>query len=78
MSLLSLEFRPLGSWRRAWPAIRAIRSVWMRYWRYRRRRRDLAELASMDDRSLRDVGLSRTEIRAAIWERMELPDRFEQ
>jgi uncharacterized protein YjiS (DUF1127 family) len=78
ISLSSIEFQRRSAWRHAWPVIRSIRSVWTRYRRYRRRRRDLAELASMDDRSLRDIGLSRTEIRAAIWEGTELPGRFDQ
>jgi uncharacterized protein YjiS (DUF1127 family) len=39
---------------------------WARYIRYRRRRRELAELALMDDRMLRDVGVNRFDIDAAI------------
>ena len=39
---------------------------WARYIRYRRRRRELAELAAMDDRALKDVGVNRFEIGAAI------------
>lgn len=38
---------------------------WARYLRRRRYRRDLAELSAMDDMMLKDVGVSRCEVRAA-------------
>jgi uncharacterized protein YjiS (DUF1127 family) len=50
-------------------AIRAATSVQMIWARYRRRRlraRELAELRAMDDMALKDIGISRLEIRAAI------------
>ncbi|MFO1111585.1 MAG: DUF1127 domain-containing protein [Bradyrhizobium sp.] len=49
--------------------MRAIGKVlfgWARYLRRRQVARDLAELWAMDDILLRDVGLSRSEVRAAI------------
>jgi uncharacterized protein YjiS (DUF1127 family) len=45
---------------------RAIHAVWRRYRRRRRYLRELGELSAMDDLSLRDVGISRCEVRAAI------------
>jgi uncharacterized protein YjiS (DUF1127 family) len=44
----------------------AIRTAWRRYLRRRRYLHELGELSAMDDMSLRDVGISRLEIRAAI------------
>ena len=48
---------------------RAIGKVllgWTRYLRRRRYRRDLATLSAMDDLMLRDIGISRCEIRGAM------------
>lgn len=39
---------------------------WARYLRRRQVRRDLAELSAMDDMLLRDVGVSRSQVRGAI------------
>jgi uncharacterized protein YjiS (DUF1127 family) len=75
MSLWSLEFQRASAWRYVWRATRAIRSAWTRYCRHQRLRRDLAQLATMDDLSLRDIGISRTEIRAAIREGTDLGAR---
>jgi uncharacterized protein YjiS (DUF1127 family) len=66
MSLSSLEFRHAGIARGWGYTSRAIQLLWMRYLRHRQLRRDLALLAAMDDFELRDIGLSRMEIRAAI------------
>jgi uncharacterized protein YjiS (DUF1127 family) len=44
----------------------AIRTAWRRYLRHRRYLHELGELSAMDDLSLRDAGISRLEIRAAI------------
>jgi uncharacterized protein YjiS (DUF1127 family) len=49
--------------------IRAIGRLllgWARYLRHRQRMRDLATLSAMDDLMLRDIGISRCEIRGAI------------
>ena len=62
----SLEFRRASAWRHAWQVSRAIRSAWTRYLHHRRRQRDLAQLAAMNDFELKDVGISRDQIRAAI------------
>ena len=72
---LSLEFQRASAWRHAWRASRAIRSAWMRYRRHQQLRRDLAQLAAMDDLLLRDIGISRTEIRAALREGTDLGAR---
>ena len=39
---------------------------WARYLRHRQRMRDLATLSAMDDLMLKDIGVSRSQIRAAI------------
>src|SRR5262245_31211333 len=54
---------------------RAIGSVllgWIRYLRHRQRMRDLATLSAMDDLMLRDIGISRCEIRGALESGAEL------
>ena len=68
MSLWSLEFPRAGTRRHMWRAIDAIRSAWMRYLRHRQRQRDLAQLAAMNDFELRDIGISRDQIHAALQE----------
>jgi uncharacterized protein YjiS (DUF1127 family) len=83
MSLSSLEFQRASAWRLisrqisrlVGRAARAIRSAWMRHRRHQQLRRELAQLAAMDDFSLRDIGISRTEIRAAIREGTNLEAR---
>lgn len=69
---------------RAMPAVRAeiryavlragrtIRSAWKNHLRRRRRQRDFAALVALDDMSLRDMGISRVEIRGAIRSRTDL------
>jgi uncharacterized protein YjiS (DUF1127 family) len=57
---------------------RAIGSLllgWTRYVRRRQLRRDLAELSAMDDMMLRDVGVSRSQVRGAIWSGTDLEPR---
>ena len=49
-------------------ARRTIRAAWRNHLLRRRRRRDFAVLVAMDDISLRDMGISRCEVRAAIRE----------
>ncbi len=72
---LSLEFQRASAWRHLWRASRAIRSALMRYRRHQQLRRELAQLAAMDDLWLRDIGISRMEIRAAIREGTDLISR---
>lgn len=72
MSLSSLELRRASLSHHVW---RAIRAAWMHYRRHRQIRRDLVQLAAMDDLSLRDIGISRMEIRAAIREGTDLGAR---
>jgi uncharacterized protein YjiS (DUF1127 family) len=68
MSLWSLEFQRADARRHMWRAIGVIRSGWMRYLRHRQRQRDLVQLAAMNDFELRDIGISRDQIRAALQE----------
>jgi uncharacterized protein YjiS (DUF1127 family) len=72
MSLWSLEFQRASGGRHGWWAVRAVRSVWMRYLRHRQRQLDLAQLAAMNDFALKDIGISRDQIRAAIQEGTDL------
>jgi|HubBroStandDraft_2_1064218.scaffolds.fasta_scaffold1004586_2 uncharacterized protein YjiS (DUF1127 family) len=72
MSLWSLEFRRASGWRHGWRVARAIRSAWMRYLRHRQRQLDLARLVAMNDFELRDIGISRDQIRAALLEGTDL------
>jgi len=51
---------------------RAIRAAWRRYLRRRRHLHELGELSAMDDLSLKDVGISRCEVRGAIRSRTDL------
>jgi uncharacterized protein YjiS (DUF1127 family) len=72
MSLWSLEFQRASGGRHVLRAVRAIRSAWMRYLRHRQRQLDLAQLAAMNDFALKDIGISRDQIRAAIQEGTDL------
>ena len=72
MSLWSLEFQRAGARRYGWWAVRAIRSAWTRYLRHRQRQLDLARLVAMNDFELRDIGISRDQIRAALLEGTDL------
>jgi uncharacterized protein YjiS (DUF1127 family) len=53
----------------------AIHAAWRRYLRHRRHLHELGELSAMDDLSLRDIGISRSEVRAAIQDRKDLMRR---
>jgi uncharacterized protein YjiS (DUF1127 family) len=53
----------------------AIHAAWRRHLRRRRYLHELAELSAMNDLSLRDIGISRCEVRAAIRERTDLMRR---
>jgi uncharacterized protein YjiS (DUF1127 family) len=48
---------------------------WARYLRRRQVQRDLAELSAMDDMMLKDVGVSRSQVRGAIWSGTDLEPR---
>jgi uncharacterized protein YjiS (DUF1127 family) len=72
MSLWSLEFQRAGAWRHVWRAGHLIRSAWTRYLRHQQRQRDFAQLTAMSDFELRDIGISRDEIRAALLEGNDL------
>jgi uncharacterized protein YjiS (DUF1127 family) len=66
MSFVRSEFQAFAMWRFAARAAEAIRAASARYVRRRRQLRELHELCAMDDMSLRDIGISRLEVRAAI------------
>lgn len=63
MSLSSLELQRVNAGRQVW---RLIRSAWARHLRRRQHLRDLAQLAAMNDFELKDIGVSRDQIRGAI------------
>ena len=69
MSLWSLELQRVSAGRQVW---RLIRSAWARHLRHRQRQRDLAQLAAMNDFELKDIGVSRDQIRAAIQDETDL------
>jgi uncharacterized protein YjiS (DUF1127 family) len=45
---------------------------WTGFVRHRQYRRDLATLSAVDDMMLKDIGVNRCQIRAAIWSRIDL------
>jgi len=70
MSIVPTEIRHVLS-----RASQTIRTAWRNRLLRRGRERDLAALAAMDDSMLRDIGISRFEVRAAIRERADLRPR---
>jgi uncharacterized protein YjiS (DUF1127 family) len=66
MSLVPLEYHASTIRRFAVHVAEAVRLIWARYLDRRARLRDLAALSAMDDLSLKDIGISRLEIRAAM------------
>jgi uncharacterized protein YjiS (DUF1127 family) len=46
-----------------------VARVWHRYWQGRAKRATVALLHSLDDRTLRDIGLSRCEITSVVYGR---------
>ena len=66
MSFAGSAFQTAATPRLAARAARAIRTAWARYVSRRRRWRELCELRAMDDMSLKDIGITRLDIRAAI------------
>ena len=46
-----------------------IAGVWRRYWQGRAKRATVELLHSLDDRTLRDIGLSRGEIQSVVYGR---------
>jgi len=59
-------FQTAATPRLAAHAAQAIRTAWARYVSHRQRWRELRELRAMDDMSLKDIGITRLDIRAAI------------
>jgi uncharacterized protein YjiS (DUF1127 family) len=51
-----------------------LRNLFARLFTWRRRRAAIAELSALDDESLKDIGLHRSGIEAAV--RRDLPPRF--
>jgi uncharacterized protein YjiS (DUF1127 family) len=66
MSLAGSELQASAMWRFAVRTAEVIRATWVRYTSRRRQLRELRELCAMDDMSLKDIGISRLEVRAAI------------
>jgi uncharacterized protein YjiS (DUF1127 family) len=65
MSIAGSEFRAAAP-RFAARAAQAIGAAWARYVSRSQRSRELRELCAMDDMSLKDIGITRLDIRAAI------------
>jgi uncharacterized protein YjiS (DUF1127 family) len=66
MSLVSLEAQTFALRRFVVYVAESIGVAWARYLFRRARSRDLAILSAMDDVSLKDIGITRLDIRAAI------------
>jgi uncharacterized protein YjiS (DUF1127 family) len=74
MSVAGSEFQAAAP-RLAARAALAIRAAWARYVNRRQRSRELRELRAMDDMSLKDIGITRLDIRAAIRSGVDLESR---
>jgi len=60
-----------------WRIRHAVQDVWRGYWRRRAQRATLFMLQSLDDRTLKDLGIDRSEIEAvASRGRERHPDRY--
>jgi uncharacterized protein YjiS (DUF1127 family) len=66
MSFAGSEFQTAAAPRIAARASQAIRAAWAHYLSRRLRWRELCELRAMDDMSLKDIGITRLDIGAAI------------
>lgn len=53
---------PLG-----WRIRSAFRGAWRAYWRHRAERATLFMLQSLDDRTLKDIGIDRSEIGSVVY-----------
>ena len=49
--------------------VRSLRDLWRAYWAHRARRASIVLLSSLDDRTLADIGLARSEVEAVVRER---------
>ena len=65
MSLAHSGFRANVIAQIAIRAVAGVGTIWVNYGRHLARLRELAELRAMDDTALKDIGISRIEIRAA-------------
>jgi uncharacterized protein YjiS (DUF1127 family) len=72
MSFAGSAFQTAAMPRFAARAAQAIRTAWRRCVSRRRRWRELCELRAMDDMSLKDIGITRLDIRAAIQSGVDL------
>ena len=49
--------------------VQYLRDLWRAYWAHRARRASIVLLSSLDDRTLADIGLARTEIESVVREK---------
>ena len=49
--------------------VRSLRDLWRAYWAHRARRASIVLLSSLDDRTLADIGLARSEVEAVMREK---------
>jgi uncharacterized protein YjiS (DUF1127 family) len=75
MSLAPSNPRRTCVWGSIFFATEAVGAAWIDYLRRRRERHDLAELSAMGDQALRDIGVTRSEIRAALRSGSDLRSR---
>ena len=49
--------------------VQYLRDLWRAYWAHRARRTSIVLLSSLDDRTLADIGLARSEIESVVREK---------
>jgi len=49
--------------------VHSLRDLWRAYWAHRARRASIVLLSSLDDRTLADIGLARSEVEAVVREK---------
>jgi len=56
--------------------VQSLRHLWRAYWARRARRASILLLSSLDDRTLADIGLARSEIEAVVHDRSRQRMRY--
>jgi len=56
--------------------VHILRDLWRAYWAHRARRASIVLLSSLDDRTLADIGLARSEIESVVHEKSRQRVRY--
>jgi uncharacterized protein YjiS (DUF1127 family) len=56
--------------------VQSLRNLWRAYWARRARRASILLLSSLDDRTLADIGLARSEIESVVHDRSRQRMRY--